>query len=897
MKSLRFLALIAAAEASLTSFVNPLIGTGGLGFGAGSINPGPQVPGGAMRLGPDTTMVLGENTTPSSMELWLPFQHFGGYSYEADNYIRAFSLTHLVGAGIADWGNFGLQAFRGNLSTATISNTATQPQYKSKFSHKNETAEVGYYSVFLEDPQALAELTVSGTHAGMLRFTFFQDPASTSPCSLIFDPIHSSSEGNAVSIASVNVTLSNNAAGAPVAVVQSSLQMQGGLSGRLNGGVPIFFHGEIDATTASGASVSPDVVGLWQNGGLLPSYSPSSFPSSGVNASTTTSSLGAYLSFNAPSSSSSSGAPQLVVTVRVGLSFVDLQGAKNNLYSTQQQQSRGERAEERQPTATKALRKGKTKKNRAKPVAEASSTLSWLSFEELCQQTVASWEEALGRVQVVPPSDSTNSSDQLTVFYTALYHALFAPTIYSEADGRYVGMDGGMHTVAGGFQYRSDMSIWDIHRTQAPLMTLVRPEAANDIQRSLLQMWMEGGRLPRWPLAQVYTGCMVGSHGLVILADYLTKQGLLPAPMNASLVYQATLSALNIQDDANWVSLGYLPSEETDVSASSTLEFALDDAAGAVIAAFNNQQPAQAAVWKARSLNYRNVFSVMDVNGTSPNSGKYASSPIPCRRSGQGNKAFNCPSVPDDPYPFNDGGYIEGDALQYQTFALQDMPGLVKLWPSPEAFVASLDVFMKNQTGWADTIGNALPNPFYWAGNEPGLAAPWQFAAAGPQYAARTQYWTRWLLSFYYTNSPQGIPGNDDFGTMSSWAVWAYLGLYPISGMGFYALGSPAFASVNVTVPSTVICGAQQSTTTANSITVLQIVAHNASSANAFVSSVAANGKAITSGFLAHDDLFLSPLRAACDAVERGDAEGISYTPALLEFTMTDTPSFPIDAY
>jgi predicted alpha-1,2-mannosidase len=865
---------------SLTDFVDPFIGTGGIGFGAGSINPGPQVPGGAMRLGPDTTWVLGSDTSPSSLELWLPFQHFGGYTHEDDNYIRAFSHTHLVGAGIPDWGNFGVQAFRAPVTNATIQTTATQPKYKTRFSHSNETAAVGYYSVFLEDPEAFAELTVGGTHSGVHRYTF--EPSATgntNDCVIIFDPAHSSSDGSApVRIASVNVTLAN---GGQTVVIQSALNMQGGLSGRGNGGVPIFFYGEVEATAALNG------VGLWQNGALSPSYPASSFPAGGVNASTTIGNVGAYLMF--PPATSTTG--PVVVTLRAGISFVDVAGARKNLYSQQTAPSAG--------IATTSLRKQKRgKKRQSKAITAATTIANWLSFEALRAQTVTEWEEALGRVQVSLPADepAVNASVSLTVFYTGLYHALFAPTIYSEADGRYAGMDGNIHSLsasdmANGVNYRSDMSIWDIYRTQAPLMNLVRPEAANDIQRSLLLMYQQGGRLPRWPLANVYTGCMVGSHSLIILADYLQKQGLMPQTLNTTAIYQAALNALTTQDDANWISFGYLPIEESTTAASNTIEYTQDDAAGAVIATFAGQT-AQANIWKQRSYNYRNVFSVMDVNHTSPNSGKYASSPIPCSRHANG--SFDCPASPDVPYPFNGGGYIEGDALQYQTAVPQGMldGSLVKLWPSPQAFVASLDLLMQNQTSWP--LGNDLPNPFLWPGNEPSLLQPWQYAAAGPQYAPRTQYWSRFVLDYYYrqpvaNGKPwQGIPGNDDFGTMSSNAVWTNLGIYPLSGQGAYALGAPVVASANVTVPANLFCGSGSAGT---SIMALQIIAHNASSGNAFTNSVAANGKLTTSGFLAHDDLFPYPIKNACPG------SGEAYSPALLEFWMTDTPSYPIDAY
>lgn len=101
-------------------------------------------------------------------------------------------------------------------------------------------------------------------------------------------------------------------------------------------------------------------------------------------------------------------------------------------------------------------------------------------------------------------------------------------------------------------------------------------------------------------------------------------------------------------------------------------------------------------------------------------------------------------------------------ALQYQTFVPHDQAGLVSIFPSVQSYVDALTTLQAKQTEWI--IGNALPNPYYWAGNEPDLLAPWQFAAAGNQFASLTQYWTRFILAKYYTTQPDGIPGNDDFG-------------------------------------------------------------------------------------------------------------------------------------
>ena len=143
-----------SGNASLVSLVDVSIGTGGFGFGAAGIPPGPQFPFGAMRLSPDTT----------KQDEWFKFEHYGGYSY-ADDFIRCFSHTHMVGPGASDWGNIGVMPFRGEVLATVLEDYG----YKSRFSHKQEVMSPGLYSVSLQDAATFAELTVAGTHAGIHR--------------------------------------------------------------------------------------------------------------------------------------------------------------------------------------------------------------------------------------------------------------------------------------------------------------------------------------------------------------------------------------------------------------------------------------------------------------------------------------------------------------------------------------------------------------------------------------------------------------------------------------------------------------------------------------------------------------------------------------------------------
>lgn len=187
--------------------------------------------------------------------------------------------------------------------------------------------------------------------------------------------------------------------------------------------------------------------------------------------------------------------------------------------------------------------------------------------------------------------------------------------------------------------------------------------------------------------------------------------------------------------------------------------------------------------------------------------------------------------------------YVEGSALQWVWFVPHDPAGLIKLFGSNQSFVDKLTMFfvdsMSPAQGGKWQYGNVLANGWYWAGNEPGLLAPWQFAYAGAQY--RTANWTRWLNDNMYTIAPDGVPGNDDFGTMAAWFVWSSLGIYPQAGSTRFIIGSPRW---NAYI-------AQRNLT----ITVL-----NGGVDNIYVQQAAVNGKVLSSPFLEFSELLNSVL-------------------------------------
>jgi len=221
-------------------------------------------------------------------------------------------------------------------------------------------------------------------------------------------------------------------------------------------------------------------------------------------------------------------------------------------------------------------------------------------------------------------------------------------------------------------------------------------------------------------------------------------------------------------DFADWINLGYIASDKVSVSCSKTLEYAYDDWALANLAlALGNKADYQ--IFLNRSMNYKNVWNDDEK--------------LFCPRSST-NK-WDCPWLWTDVF---DSRYVEGDAWHWRWFVPHDISGLIRLFGSNKTFVEQLEVFFERSQDDPLTI---LPNPYYWAGNEPDILAVWMFDFAGR--ADLTQRFSRMVMRTSFNPGPDGLPGNDDYGTMSAWYVFASLGFYPLAGSTRYMLGSPIF--------------------------------------------------------------------------------------------------------
>ena len=683
---------VSRAAADPASLVDPFVGTSGTKAG-GPIDtfPGAGAPFGMLQFSPDTP------SQPAG----------GGYDYK-DRDITGFSLDHLSGPGCSVYGDFGIEPVAGDVSDPA--------HVKQPFSHSDERATAGYYSVTIGREQISVELT-AGSRSGIARFTFPASPAAT-----------------------ILVNASSNQAGVNDSSIRvlSPTQMEGWAKSGQFCGMPdvytVYFAAQFDRPMTSS--------GVWGEG-------------HGTQA-------GAWGRF-------STAAGDRTVTVRVALSWTGQDGAWAN------------------------LRAGLP------------------DFDAQRAQTAQRWNDFLHRVDVTGGTDG-----QQRTFYTALYHALLHPNLYSDADGRYRGFDNAVHRVRTGHDEYATFSGWDIYRTQVPLIALLAPNETSDMMQSLVDAAHQGGWLPKWPLANGYSGVMGGDPAATMLAGAsafgarnFDRRGALQAMLKNALDgtspagqgWYRPRPGLEEYD-----TLGYVVNTHTtNVSpvpngASLTLEYAQSDFS---IAQFARSLGSMAAYreFMGRAQRWRNVFDTR-TGSMAPRDRAGAFVYTPIASSGQ-------------------SGFQEGNAVQYTWMVPHDLSALIYGMGGPAAAVSRLDAYF--------TQLNAGPDkPYAWLGNEPSLGDPWVYLSA--EQPSKAERIVHEALTTLYGDSPDGIPGNDDLGTMSAWYVWCALGLYPQNpAVPILDLGTPMFTSARIAVPH----GAR-----------IEIDAPAAGERGSYVQSVAVNGRA-----------------------------------------------------
>ena len=691
------------SQPSLTSYVNPFIGTEksplsnyGFTFDTGDVFPGAVYPLGMFQFSPDT---------PSGIP--------GGYWYP-DRSITGFSTRHFSGRGVACYQDFSFKPFLGAVTVSPAANAT----YNIGFSHTNETASPGYYSVLLNNGVQV-ELTAT-RRTGMARFTF----PNTNAATMLID---------------AGSTVGGNTANTSITIIGTN-QIQGYATGHIGGGrerYTLYFVADFDR----GFSNS----GTW-NGATV---NPGTLSSSGKQ-------VGAFLSFDTTANP--------VVQARIGLSFVSLSNARANL--------------------------------------NAENT-NW-NFAAIQSAADAAWNNTLGKIVV-----SGGTIAQMQIFYTSLYHCFFHPDTINDVNGQYMGMDGQVHTVANGHSQYENIECWGSYRSAHPLRALLSPSSGSDIAQSMVNYAQQGGGgLPSWEQTYRNSENMGGDDSSISVAGIYALGATNFDTASALAAMKLAAGTVDTKSDGNlvrsglkqYLSLGYVVDQ-----AATTLEYCGDDFALYQFSQMIGDTDPSDFTYLNRSGNWRNLFNSTN-NLIQP-------------RNSDGTWVTVTPATLS--------GYAESSAQQYTWFVPFNLKGLFTAMGGNSNVVAALDNFFLQL--------DAGPNSqFMFFGNEPCECDPWEYDYARAPWG--TQSAGRRILTQCFTNLPNGLPGNDDEGDLSSWYVFAALGFYPeIPSAGGFVLGSPLFPMTTINLEN----GSQ-----------IKIQGNNASAQNYYVQSLAVNGTNTTSLWL-----------------------------------------------
>ncbi|MGH3309369.1 MAG: GH92 family glycosyl hydrolase [Streptomyces sp.] len=420
------------------------------------------------------------------------------------------------------------------------------------------------------------------------------------------------------------------------------------------------------------------------------------------------------------------------------------------------------------------------------------------SFEDTRGAARKAWAERLGQVKA-----SGGSEKRRRVFYSALYRALLHPNTGEDVDGRYTGWDRKIHR-SKGHTYYQNWSLWDTYRTQAQLLALVAPRESRDMALSLLDVDAQGGWLPRWGYGTTETNIMAGDPATPFLANAY-QQGLLKGheeetyralKKNADGVPPKDSPYVGRMANKEYIRDGYVPYEPDKPkpkpasldyrhSASATLEYAAADAALAGVAR-DLGHDADAARYEKRSRNYRKVFD--------PDTGFF--------RARESGGKFAGPAD-----PARSKGFQEGTSWQYTWMVPQDVPGLMSLIGGRDATEERLDSFFAydrlredpektSREEWVNGPYDYYDSDTYNPQNEHDLIAPYTYLSTGSPWKTTDVVDAALCL---FTDAPDGVTGNDDLGTMSSWMVLSAMGVFPANpGTDTWALNRPAFERVEL---------------------------------------------------------------------------------------------------
>jgi predicted alpha-1,2-mannosidase len=667
-----------------------------------------------------------------------------GYYYD-DTTINGFSHTHLSGTGCGDYGDVLLMPTVGEQDIHPMGSDSQQMAYASSFSHQKETAQPGYYSVFLDRYGVEAELTAT-KRASIHRYTF---PASQD-AGFILDLDYSLQHQKNVEM-EIKVLSDTEIVGRKKTVYWAFDQY-------------INFYAKFSKPFT--CTLVTDSVALDKDSTLQPTAK-------------------ALLHFATTKDEQ--------VLVKVGVSAVDMDGARKNV---------------------------------------ESEIPAW-DFDGVRTAARADWNRYLAKIDI-----QTTDADQRTMFYTALYHTGMQPNLFTDADGRYLGMDLKAHQGSVDKPIYTIFSIWDTFRAFHPLMTIIDPDLNQDFIRSLLLKQKEGGIFPMWELAGNYTGTMIGYHAASLIADAYTKGY---RDFDVQEAYKACLRAAeydttgikcpplvlpHLMPQAKyWKNkVGYVPCDKDNEAVAKALEYAYDDWCISVLAKELGDEP-NYEKYAAYGKGYTRYFD-------------------PSTRFMRGKDSKGEWRTPFNPRSSNhrDDDYCEGTAWQWTWFVPQDVDGLVSLMGGREGFISKLDSLFTADSKLEGKLVSADISGLigqYAHGNEPSHHIAYLYNYVGQPY--KTQQLVDQVLHTLYFNAPDGLSGNEDCGQMSAWFVLSSMGFYQVCpGKPVYTIGRPLFneATIHLKDGKT-----------------FTVHAENNSKENKYISRMTLNGKELTEPFFTHQDI------------------------------------------
>lgn len=651
--ALAFLTTTFSQAQDLAKHVNPFIGTGGHGH----TFPGATVPYGMVQLSPDT-------------RIDGSWDGCGGYHY-SDNLIYGFSHTHLNGTGVSDYGDIMLMPTMGEPSF-------DNKVYSSTFSHANEKASAGFYSVKLDKHNIDVRLTTS-TRVGFHEYTFNK----AGQANIILDLNHRDKllEGEIRFVDSKTIeVLRRSEAWARDQYVYARIEFN----------KPMNLNKFISDSVSNRKEYSGSKVAM---------------------------------SFSKQVKKGEK------ILVKVSLSPTSYEGAKLN-----------------------------------------GSEIKHWDFEKVHKDAIALWNKELSKIEV-----TSNDKDKLAIFYTALYHTMMQPNIAQDLDGKYRGRDNKIH-VAEGFDYYTVFSLWDTFRAAHPLYTLIDKKRTADYINTFIKQYEQGGRLPVWELASNETDCMIGYHSVSVIADAMVK-GIKGFDYEKAFEASKASAMRDVLGLDAYKKNGFISIDDEHESVSKTLEYAYDDWCIAQMAAILGY-PDDYQYFMQRSQNWKNLFN-------------WKNTFIQPKKNGGWDKPF-------DPREVNNN-YTEANAWQYTFFVPQDIEGMIAAYGGPEKFEAKLDEMFTTEsktTGREQVDITGLIGQ-YAHGNEPSHHVAYLYNYVGKP--EKTKEKVHYILDNFYTNTPDGLIGNEDCGQMSAWYVLSSMGIYSVTpGEGSWSLVKPYFEKLKI---------------------------------------------------------------------------------------------------